>query len=685
MTFLMAALLAGCGGGGGAPGLSLGAAAVVGNKYPTLTAGLPDGGTNPTNSIATSGYTTLSVALIAPNGQGIPNQSVDVAPDDKLLFVGGNTSLTNANGVASFKVARASLLATGAGTLTISYSYKVGSIVTYPDGSTPPATAQTVTAYLGYQLAAANITLDANMGAATLPAYGTRQITVTANVNSTATTTPVLVGFNASCGQIKPTSTSTNSLGQAIVTYTATDAAGTTPSTIGCSGKTIDITASTAGATAVTRQLNITAAPATNLGFVDAAPTGIYLADSGGATQSIVRFKLTNARGEALLGQDVVLTLKTQTGGAVKATFGSVGNTAAVTQTTDSEGNVSIPVFSGTVPTNVIVNAALVSNPLVQTDSTILTIASGRPAQARASLAVGNLSIEGMNVDGISTTVTLSLADRQGNPVPDGTAINFVTEGGVMIPPVCRTGKNLDGTEQVPPQGSSQCSVTIRSQNPRPANGLVTILAYTAGEEDFVDANFNNVYDCGEAYTDLTTAYRDDLLDPTLTLHTFLTGQFSVPRAASPSTCGSGAAPSPTKGDGVWGAADVRAQQAIVFATSRAVITSSSLVADTVYPNSNPATNALVSVNVTVADGNGLSMPTGSTVEIKAVGDGQQVPGFLIGAECKLNTTASFIVGNSLTPATFYVGLNACVKGDAFSVTVTSPLKVVTEALFFVQ
>ena len=44
------------------------------------------------------------------------------------------------------------------------------------------------------------------------------------------------------------------------------------------------------------------------------------------------------------------------------------------------------------------------------------------------------LAIEGFNIDGTTTDVTLSLADRQCNPVPDGTAVNFVTDGGVMIP-----------------------------------------------------------------------------------------------------------------------------------------------------------------------------------------------------------------------------------------------------------
>ncbi|MEI8158380.1 MAG: hypothetical protein WCH60_16055 [Burkholderiales bacterium] len=638
------------------------------NNYPTLTAGLPDSGTNPTNGIAAAGYTTLSVSLKDPSGRGIPNQPVDVAPDAKLLFPDGNTSLTNASGIATFKVTRASLVATGAGALTISYNYKAGSIATYPDGSTPPAAGQLVTTYLGYQLAAANITLDSNVGAATLGAYGTRQITVTASVNGVASTTPVLVNFSASCGQISPTSASTNSLGQVVVSYSATDAPGTLVSTIGCGGKTVEITASTAGATAVTKQLTVTTAPATNLAFVDATPVRIYLAGSGGATQSIVRFRLTNALGAALLGQDVTLTLKTQTGGAVKATFGSVGNSAAVTSTTDSNGEVSVPVFSGTVPTSVLVNAALVSNPLVQTDSAVLTIASGRPAQARVSLSIEKFAIRGFNFDGASTNVTLSLADRQGNPVPDGTAVNFVTEGGVMIPPVCTTGIVA---------GNSQCTVTIRTQNPRPANGRVSILAYASGEEDFVDNNFNNVYDAGDTFTDLGNAFRDDDEDGA---YNSATDGFTVPRTGSSACLKNGAAApvSVETGrsgtcDGVWGAADVRKQAVIVFSTDDLTLVSPTwtTAVDATYTGS---PNVTTQFDVTLQDLNGNSVPTGSSIGVVASDNSPNGPqiGLLVYG-CTLVGQSYTVVPNTLNPLLLNIYLKQCVKGDQITVTVTTP------------
>lgn len=626
-----------------------GSTAVV-SQDPVLKSATLLEGTVSTSSIGAS--TVLSVKLTDPSGVGIPNQVIDVTGDlTQVKFPEGASALTNSQGIATVKVDRASLQAAGAGSLTVNYSYKPGAISAYPNGSAPPSTAKVITTYVGYQLSAANVTLtNLDVGAATLAAYGTRQISVQTNVNGAAPSgSPVQVNFTTSCGQMTPASVTTNSSGVAVSSYTATDVVGSPISTLGCSGKTVEIAASTIGATVVTKSISVVAAPATNLSFVSATPQRIYLDGSGGATQSIVEFKLVNARGEPILGQDINLTLKTTNGGIPKASFGTVGNLSLVKGTTDANGKVSVPVFSGTVPTNVLVNAALVTNSAVQTDSAALTIASGRPAQARVSLSIAERAIRGFNFDGGETTVTLSLADRQGNPVPDGTAVNFVTEGGVMIPPVCTTGG-------VP--GNSQCTVKIRTQNPRPDNGLVTILAYAAGEEDFVDANGNNVFDCGESFTDLGLAYRDDTATNLGVPNAFVDGEFSVPRNASAGVCGSGSRPTPLAGDGVWGAADVRAQTVLVFSTDAVQFV-----------------NAVVStgsVRVTVQDANGVranSIPTNSKIEV-SVKDNSSGTG---SKGCTVAGQSVETVPQSLDPLAFLVTLSGCESTDAVTIKVTPP------------
>ncbi|GAB4398892.1 MAG: hypothetical protein OHK0048_11360 [Rhodoferax sp.] len=607
-----------------------------------------------TTSIASSGYTTIQVKLTDPSGNGLANQLITVSGDPtQVSFPEGASGLTDASGVASIKVSRASLTASGAGSLTLTYVFKVGAITVYPDGSAPPTSDVTVNTYLGYQLATNNVTLvNLDVGSATLPAYGTRQISVQVNVNGAPATTPVQVNFSTTCGQIAPATASTDSSGKVTVSYSAVDAPGTTPSTLGCSGKTVEISASTTGAAVVTKSLTITASPATNISFVSATPTMIFLQGSGGITQSVVKFKLINARGEPLAAQDVTLSLRNLASGAVKASFDTVGNTSPVTKATDSAGEVSVPVFSGTVPTSVIVNAALVSNAAVNTDSAVLTIASGRPAQARVSLALSTFAIEGFNVDGQTSNVTLSLADRQGNPVPDGTQVNFVTEGGVMIPPVCYTGTVA---------GNSQCTVTIRAQNPRPANGRVSILAYTPGEEDFVDNNFNNVFDAGDTFTDLGNAFRDD--DES---STFSSGEFSVPRAGS-STCGGGLLGVPNTCDGVWGPADVRQQVVVLFATGSADIVQLAI-----------GTSG-ITIEVSDTNPNRLnnSVPTGSTIKAETA---DQTPGNNLG--CTIAGPSTFTVPNSLDSWIGGFSLRDCATGDQVIISVTSPLGVVTTRPF---
>lgn len=617
---------------------------------------------NTSNSISASGATTLTVKLTDPSLIGIPNQVVQVAPpanNTQITFPEGTAGLTNSQGIATIKIARASLLASGAGALTVTYDYKPGAFATYPDGTSPPSSAKTITTYVGYQLATSNVALTGlTAGTTRLAPYGTTQVSVTANVNGVPQS-GITVNFGASCGQI-PLSATTNSSGVASVSYTAADAATTTTTTTttagtgtsGCSGRTVELSASTLGAQAATTTLNVDAATATNLKFVSAAPTRIYLSGSGGSTQSIVTFQLVDANNSPISGKTINFTLKTTTSDTIsvaKASLGTVSNTSnTATGTTDASGTVSIPVFSGTIPTSVIVNAALASNTSVQTDSAVLAIASGRPAQARVSLSISEFAVRGLNFDGATTKVTMSLADRQGNPVPDGTVVNFVTEGGVMIPPTCTTGV-------VP--GDSQCSVQLRTQNPRPANGdgLVTILAYASGEEDFVDANRNNVYDCGEQWTDLALAYRDDFMVANGVTNAFQPGEFSVPRTASASSCSATKTPNEQTGDSVWGAADVRAQAVIVFSTDAVRFV-------------NPVASRSV-LTVAIQDGNTVrnnSIPTNSkiAVTVKAVA---------IGSTCALAGQTHDVVANSLGPLQFSAWYSGCAAGDTVTVTVTPP------------
>ena len=696
---------------------------------PPLQLELRDAANALTTTVGSSGLTTLKATLKFPDGTPIKQKRVDITGDlTKISFPEGNAQLTDSLGVATIKVTRASATAGGAGTLTGAATISGSSIF-------GPLVTTVVTGALDYSVGAvvgaAALALDPiNVGAASLAAYGTSQITVRAMLG-TSVAPSVQVSFSSSCGQISPATAPTNSNGIATVSFTATDVTGTVVSTLGCGGKTVDISASAVGASSVSTPITVTAAPPTNLSFVvpaDPTKSRIYLANSGGATQTIVQFLLSNARGEPLPSQNVTVFLKTSDGttpavGAtpVKASFVAVGNTDPKTLTTDSFGKISVPVFSGTVPTNVLVNAVLASTivtpPKIQTDSSVVVIASGRPVQSRVSLVPAKHAIRGFDFDGATTTVTMSLADRQGNPVPDGTAVNFVTKAGVMIPPTCVTGA-------VP--GDSQCTVSIRTQNPRPFatdnttknGGYVSILAYTAGEEDFKDENFNNTFDAPELFTDLGTAYRDDFATATLlpgeykwnrdgsrsttiqsfdgTMYVQQPGEFAVPRAAETG----GTTPLPNQGDGVWGAADVRGQVVIVFSTDDLSVVgplvgaalNSAAIASTIptgwIGDIDPQWNGravATGLKVSIQDLNGRSVPTGSTIAVAVTDNSPKLPtdgdpvAPTIGT-CSLISQSHTAVPDALEPLTLTLNLKQCITGDQVGITVTTPAMAKTYA-----
>ena len=111
------------------------------------------------------------------------------------------------------------------------------------------------------------------------------------------------------------------------------------------------------------------------------------------------------------------------------------------------------------------------------------------------SLSVEKTAVEGLGIEGITSNVTVRVADRNNNPVPDNTAVRFLTNGG-RIDPQCLT---LSG----------ECTVLWTEQLPTPASFEAIIIAYTTGEESFTDLNDNDMYDAGEAFTDISEPFFD--------------------------------------------------------------------------------------------------------------------------------------------------------------------------------
>ena len=600
---------------------------------------LRDASNQPTTSIGTTGFTTVRASLKFIDGTPVPNKRIDISGDPaRVSFPEGSSQLTDSQGVASIKVIRAALNANGAGTLDGSSTLA---------GTTASGFVETtvVKSVLDYQVGNANIALTGlNLGTGSLAAFGNRPISVKVNVNGTlASDVPVQVTFNASCGVVSPAVVNTDGTGTASTTYTAT-----LPN---CAGTNVTISATAVGANSLTGIVPVAPSVATNVQFVSASPQLIYLRESVGTTQAQVVFKAVDSSGNPLQNKKLRLSLSNSSTGV---SLDKVDNISSVDLTTDSQGLVSAAVYSGTVPTSLNVRATLLdandAPTNVFSNSNLLTVASGRAVQRSLSLAFDKLSIEGFNFDGDEAYATLSLADRQGNPVPPGTQVNFVTESGVMMPAVCFVPPVTPATANSPAIPTSYCTVKIRSQGTRPVNGRVSVLAYVEGEEDFVDVNGNNVYDAGDSFTDLGRAFRDD--NPAnettgLPVYTYDAGEFQVPRvSAAACVAGTGCA-----GDGVWGAADVRRQSTIIFASSTAVVT---------VVNAS-ATN----VTFRVADINGNSMPTGTQITAVAI-DGAAGNG----VACSIAAGASAEIPNTLLPIEYSVSLKDCAQGDSVRIEV---------------
>ncbi len=325
-------------------------------------------------------------------------------------------------------------------------------------------------------------------------------------------TEPVDVNFSSSCvTQSLATLSSpiTTANGIATSTYLATGCTGDDP---------INVTANAGGiALSASASINVLAADIGSIEFVSASPENISILGAGivsGSESSTVIFKVKDTDGNPYNNRIVNFSLNTNVGGIVLS---------QVQATTNAQGIVQTVVNSGTVPTTirVIASTETLGGEIVFTQSSLLVVSTGLPDQDSFSLARGEANPEAWNTDGIEVPVTVRMADAFNNPVPDGTAVNFTTEGG-SIEASCTTDNGV-------------CSVMWRSQSPRPAGKLLTrdfctladdanpaifcareplsnnknylgqeyggrasILATAIGEESFPDKNGNGRFDESE-------------------------------------------------------------------------------------------------------------------------------------------------------------------------------------------
>ena len=289
-----------------------------------------------------------------------------------------------------------------------------------------------------------------------------------------------------------------NSSGTVVTTYTNLNCDGTDTVTAISSVGSATLQAST--------DLSVEEPPLGALQFVSAAPQILMLKGTEGAidtaddgreigAQSVVTFSVTSDNGSALPNQQVNFELVTGDSGT-----GNTGNDAFLsryTAFTDPNGQVTTVVNPGTTATPIRVRATATRNGIeISAVSSRLVVTTGIPDQDSFSLSVSAFNIDGWAYDGVETDITIRAADRFNNPVPNGTALTFWAEGAAIEPSCVTTG--------------GACTVKLRSQEPRPGTGRVTILARAIGEESFSDTSpTNGRFEDAETFGDLGEPYLD--------------------------------------------------------------------------------------------------------------------------------------------------------------------------------
>lgn len=312
-----------------------------------------------------------------------------------------------------------------------------------------------------------------------------------------------LINVSATAGTLLQSTVLTDSLGKGVVTITPPElVTGTAPGTFTATPQATGEGESTIYdavifnyefvATTIAETPDEAATFVSSLQFIGADPTFLSLKGTGGlgySESSTLTFRVVDNENNPIAGVSVNFTLTTSVGGLALSGESTLSN---------EQGEARVTVLAGSVSTPVRVTASVVmaDGSLQSVQSDVLTVTTGIPDQNSFSLAVEKFSPEGWDYDGETSIITARLADRNNNPIPDGTVVNFTTEGG-----------RIDGSCATV---NSECSVTWSSQNPRPIDGRVNILAYAIGDENFYDKDASGIFDDGDAFDDVAELFRDD-------------------------------------------------------------------------------------------------------------------------------------------------------------------------------
>lgn len=221
-----------------------------------------------------------------------------------------------------------------------------------------------------------------------------------------------------------------------------------------------------------------------------------------------ITFVVINKQGNAVANQDVRFSIPNGIGGIeLTKTSGktnSEGEVGAIAQ-----GGTVNTVFRVKAETDIIDSSGNVTG-TVFTESKPVTVNTGLPNQLGFGVATETFNPLAWNYINTEVGITVTASDFHNGPVPDGTAITFVTSGGQ----VQTEGRDIATCEIL----EGDCSIKWESGPPYPATGGTMIMAHVIGEESFIDENGNSLFDIGESYNGLPEPYLDANDDSTYDL-----------------------------------------------------------------------------------------------------------------------------------------------------------------------
>ena len=275
-------------------------------------------------------------------------------------------------------------------------------------------------------------------------------------------------------------------------TPTATQPTATATPTGTTTGTPTETVTGTPPATSTATATPTPTLPAAAVAFVSAQPTQIGVRASGLTEQSVLTFRVTDQQTNPVGGLPVTFAI-TAIGGETVAPLSGI---------TNALGEVSTTLTSGTRTTSVQVIAQVDANndsvPDLFAQSTQVKIVGAPPAQTRFSMAAERLNVAGRVRFGIENTISAYVNDRFGNAVPPGTSVSFTTNGASVVDPV-------------PTDSSGIASATLITEGNIPPSGIVTVVAFTRGEEGFLDNNGNGRFDAGDTIS--TDGVREPFAD----------------------------------------------------------------------------------------------------------------------------------------------------------------------------